>query len=115
MLSLKNCDSLEMKKPFDKGFKDLPPAEKEKVIGSLGTAMETLVEQERPPGTIFVFSDYKDGVDEKYMEEVAKLVKKKRVKVVIWYPFSQAGGFRDRSHYQTFVEMVGGELKIEEL
>ena len=115
MLSLQNCDSLEMQMPFGKEFQDLPPEEKGKVIGSLGTALETLLSQGRPPGTIFVFSDFLDGVDPKYMEKVANLAKQKRVKIVIWYPFREANRFKDREHYETFVKRVGGELKIEEL
>ena len=52
--------------------------------------METLLNQKRPPGTIFVFSDFHDGADPKYMAKVANLAKKKRVKIVIWFPFSEA-------------------------
>ncbi len=119
MLSLKNCDSLEMGNAWPKeNVADLPKAAMMKQmqsLGSLGTAMETLLNQKRPPGTIFVFSDFKDGADPKYMEKVAALAKRKKVKVVIWFPFSKSEPFRDREHYETFVKTVGGELKIEKL
>ena len=119
MLSLKNCDSLEMGNAWPReNVANLPMEARKKQmqsLGSLGTAMEMLLNQKRPPGTIFVFSDYKDGADPKYMEKVAALAKRKKVKVVIWFPFSKSEPFRDREHYETFVKMVGGELKIEKL
>ena len=119
MLSLGRCDSIEMKKAWPKGsLKDLSKearAKQMQTLQSLGTAMEALLNQKRPPGTIFVFSDFRDGVDPKYMIKLANLAKQKKVKIVIWYPYSDESEFTDRKHYQTFVKTTGGELKIKKL
>ena len=63
LLSLKRCDSL-----VDGGVN----------LESLGIAIEALLQKPAGlrPNTIFVFSDFMDGVDREYMETVQKLVKR---------------------------------------
>ena len=86
---------------------------------SLGTAIEILLNQENPPGNIFVFSDFADGVDPRYMQEMQALARRKRCKVVFWFPFSpddkKPGWLKARKYYLEFAEETGGEVKQEKL
>ncbi len=93
LLSLRHCDSL-------------PP---EGLLQSLGTALEALLRQPgRRPKTIFVFSDFADGVDRAYMQEVQQLAIRQNVKIVVYHPVKFT---RDRAVYEAFAMGTGGELR----
>ncbi len=95
LFSLNRCDSLS-----SNGWE----------IQSLGKAIEALLGQplDRQPKTIFVFSDFQDGIDLAYMEKVQELVKRRRVKVVFYHPVAFG---RDKTHYINFAKATGGEVK----
>lgn len=95
LLSLRYCDSL-VKGP--------------ETLESLGKAIESLLRQPagRRPDTIFVFSDFEDGVDPKYMETVKKLVKSNHTKVVFYHPKKFE---KDKKYYDAFAKETGGEVK----
>ena len=95
LISRKNTVSLEV-------------ARSKKSRQSLGAAIEALLNQSRSPRVIFVFSDFKDGVNRKYMQEVLELTKQKKVKIVFYHPKEFE---RDRDIYLDLVEASGGELK----
>ena len=80
---------------------------------SLGVGIETLVNQEKSPGTIFVFSDFRDPHDPRFMDKIANLCVEKKVKVVFWNPVPNTPPVP--APYRRFAEKVGGELKVEEL
>lgn len=76
---------------------------------SLGTPIELLVQSKRKPHTIYVFSDFLDGVDPGYMKELQVLVKRSGTKIIFWNPFDRWKS--DLKHYQEFAEATGGEIK----
>ena len=99
LFSLRRCDSLA--------------AGRGDGIQSLGTAIENLLNQDNRPGTIFVFSDFKDGVEPAYMNKVQQLVKQHKTKVVFWNPVRwQKGQVKDRALYEAFAKATGGEVKV---
>lgn len=108
LFSLKRCDSIS----FD--GEDLKDHRQ-----SLGIAIENLINQKSPPDTIFVFSDFVDGVDSVYMKEVRDLVTQKGTKVVFWCPFDpknrNAKWAADKKHYEALIKGTQGEVKEEVL
>ncbi len=104
LYSLKRCDSLKVDHKGD--FRQ-----------SVGAGIEALLRQPMSPGTIFVFSDFEDGLDPDYMAEIKRLVQRKGAKIVFWYPFAK-GSSKWKSvkkHYEGFAKSTKGELKEEEL
>ena len=98
LFSLRRCDSLARSRQF--------------ALQSLGTAIENLLNQDNRPGTIFVFSDFKDGVEPAYMNKVQELVKQHGTKVVFWKPTRwQKGQTEDRALYEAFAKATRGEVK----
>ncbi len=98
LFSLRRCDSLARTRQF--------------ALQSLGTAIENLLNQDNRPGTIFVFSDFKDGVEPAYMNKVQELVKQHKTKIVFWNPGRwQKGQREDRALYEAFAKATRGEVK----
>lgn len=95
LFSLSRCDSIDS---ANKQF-----------LQSLGAAIELLLDQgvDRPE-TIFVFSDFQDGVDPNYLKKVEKRVKALGVKVVFFHPVKFT---KDRPRYEEFAKATGGEVK----
>ena len=79
------------------------------VYQSLGTAIELLLKDPSRPGTIYVFSDFMDGVDTSYMRRLQGEVKRYGVKVVFWNP--NDSWRQDEKYYQEFAKATGGEVK----
>ncbi len=76
---------------------------------SLGTALEALLRQrDRRPRTIFVFSDFADGADRRYMLEIQQMAIRQKVKIVVCHPVKFT---RDRAAYEAFATATGGELR----
>lgn len=102
--SLKRSDSIDTKEGGD--FRQ-----------SIGAGIEALLKQKVPPGTIFVFSDFADGLDAKYMKEIEQLVKRRKTKIVFWYPFNEPkpAWKKVRKQYEEFAKDTDGELREKEL
>ena len=81
-------------------------------LQSLGTALEALLNQPSGrPKVIFVFSDFADGIDVKYMQAIQQLANDRQIKIVICNPEAVfARG--DRDVYAAFARATGGELKL---
>lgn len=103
LFSLRHCDSLPGGKVGGNG---LIPSQ------SLGRAIELLLHQPRArrPGTIFVFSDFQDGCDPSYMEEVCKLAWQNGTKLVFYHPVKFT---KDKDKYLAVIKKtkVDGEVK----
>lgn len=103
LFSLRECDSLPGGK---KGTNGLIPTQ------SLGTAIELLLKQPRStrPSAIFTFSDFQDGCDPAYLEEVCKLAWQNGVKLVFYHPVKFQ---RDKDKYLAAIKKtrVDGEVK----
>ncbi|MGB0743951.1 MAG: hypothetical protein ACPGSB_05440, partial [Opitutales bacterium] len=76
---------------------------------SLGKAIELLINDPRRPGTIYVFSDFEDGIDLSYMKRIEILVMRAGVKVVFWNPETE--WVQNKEHYEAFAAATGGEVK----
>ncbi len=105
LFSLERCESIE-EKNGDPEFRQ-----------SLGTGIELLLNQPNPPRNIFVFSDFADGVNTSYMEDVQSLARRKRCKMVFWYPLKEKkkAWLTAKDRYLEFAKETGGEVKEEEL
>lgn len=77
---------------------------------SLGKAVELLINHPQGPGTIYVFSDFKDGVDPDYMRKIQNLVRRTDTKVIFWNP--EGSWRKDKKHYDDFAKATGGEVKV---
>jgi len=102
LFSLRRCDSLKVDHQGD--FRQ-----------SVGAGIEALLNQSAAPGTIYVFSDFEDGLDPEYMDKIKRLVQRRDAKIVFWYPFNERKPKWNavRKHYETFVKDTGGELREE--
>lgn len=92
LLSLSHCDSL----PTDGGQ-------------SVGAALEILMRQPgKRPGTIFVFADFMDKVDPAYLQEIAQLAARQRIRIVLYHPVKFS---KHLAEYQMFIKIAKGEIR----
>ncbi len=95
LISRKNTLSLEIPK-------------KKKSRQSLGAAIDAIIRESKVPNTIFVFSDFEDGVDIQYMQELLPIIKRKRISIVFYHPKKFK---KDRNTYLEFAKATKGQLK----